>query len=61
METMKNGLAGIKFPISKQNIQIYLEQNKSKIKDADSVTIAIGKLPPKEYANIQEIEKELLK
>ena len=58
VELMRTGLAGIKFPTNKQNIQTYVEQNKAKIDGADSVTIAIGKLPSKEYANIQEILNE---
>ena len=37
-ELMRTGLSGVKFPVNKQNIQTYLEQNKAKIKDADSVT-----------------------
>jgi len=59
-ELMRTGLAGIKFPTNKQNIQTYLEQNKAKIKDVDSVTKAIEKLlSTKEYANITEILNEL--
>lgn len=58
VELVRTGLAGIKFPTNKQNIQTYVEQNKAKIDDADSVTIAIGKLPSKAYANIQEILNE---
>ena len=58
---MRTGLAGMKFPANKQNIQTYVEQNKAKINGADSITMAIGKIPAKEYANIQEIENELLK
>ncbi len=58
VELMRTGLAGIKFPTNKQNIQTYVEQNKAKIDGADSVTIAIEKLPSKAYANIQEILKE---
>ncbi len=59
-ELMRTGLAGVKFPANKENIQIYLEQNKAKIEDVDSVTKAIEKLPStKEYANIQEILSEL--
>jgi uncharacterized protein (DUF2236 family) len=57
---MRTGLAEMKFPTNKQNIQTYLEQNKAKIKDVDSVTKAIEKLlSTKEYANIQEIRNEL--
>lgn len=59
-ELMRTGLAGMKFPANKQNIQTYLEQNKAKIKDVDSVTKAIEKLlSTKEYENIQEILNEL--
>ena len=59
VELMRTGLSGMKFPINKQTIQTYVEQNKAKIEDADSVINAIGKLPStnKEYANIQEILK----
>jgi len=55
---LRTGLAGLKFPTNKQNIQTYVEQNKSKINGADSLTVAIGKLPSKEYANIQEVLNE---
>jgi Protein of unknown function (DUF4231)/Protein of unknown function (DUF2795) len=59
VELVRTSLAGIKFPTNKQNMQTYVEQNKAKIANADSVTIAIGKLPSKEYANIQEILNEV--
>ena len=39
----------------------YVEQNRTKINGEDSVTMAIRKLPPKEYANLKEVEDELLK
>jgi hypothetical protein len=61
IELIRTGLAGTKFPANKQNIQTFLEQNKAKIDGADSVTITIGKLPSKEYANIQEILDEFEK
>jgi hypothetical protein len=60
IELIRTGLAEMKFPIKKQNIQTYVEQNKTKIKDADSVTKTIEKLPSnKEYANIEDILNEL--
>jgi hypothetical protein len=59
VELVRTSLAGIKFPTNKQNMQTYVEQNKAKIANADSVTMAIGKLPSKEYANIQEILNEV--
>jgi hypothetical protein len=59
VELVKTGLAEMKFPTNKQNIQTYVEQNKAKIGDSSSVAIAIGKLPSKEYANIQEVLNEL--
>ena len=59
VQLVRTGLAGIKFPTNKQNMQTYVEQNKAKIANADSVTMAIGKLPSKEYANIQEILNEV--
>jgi hypothetical protein len=60
VELMRTGLAGMKFPTNKQNIQTYVEQNKAKIEDADSVTKIIEKLPSnKEYATIEEILNEL--
>ena len=60
VELIRTGITGMNFPANKQNIQIYLEQNKAKIEDVDSVTKAIEKLPStKEYANIQEILNDL--
>ena len=60
-ELMKTSLAGMKYPINKQNIQIYVEQNKGKMVDANSVIKVIEKLPlnNKEYVNIEEIVNEL--
>jgi hypothetical protein len=61
VELIKTSLAGMKFPVKKENILTYLEQNKAKIEDSDSVTKIVEKLPPynKDYANIQEILNEL--
>ena len=61
IDTVRTALAEIKFPIQKESIQAYVEQNKSKIKDIDSITLIINKLPSKEYANMKEIEAELMK
>ena len=61
IELMKTSLAGIKYPTNKQNIQTYVEQNKEKMDDANSVTKVIEKLPSnnKEYTNIEMILNEL--
>ena len=61
VKLMRTGLAEMKFPANKQAIQTYVEQNRTKINGAEILTVAVGKLPPKEYANLQEIENELLK
>jgi hypothetical protein len=61
IELMRIGLKSMKFPTNKQNILAYVEQNRTKINGVDSVTMAIGKLPSKEYANLKEVEDELLK
>lgn len=58
VELVRNSLDGIKFPTNKQDIQTYVEKNKTKIADVDLVTKAIERLPPKAYANIQEILME---
>ena len=58
---IKTSLAGLKFPATKQNIQTYVEQNKTKIDDANSVTAEIEKLPSKEYTSIQELVNEMSK
>jgi hypothetical protein len=59
VEVIKNSLAGIKFPATKQDIQTYVEQNKKKIDDADSITAKIEKLSSKEYTSIQELVNEI--
>lgn len=59
VEVIKTSLVGIKFPTTKQDIQSYVEQNKKKIDDADSITAKIAKLPSKEYTSIQELVNEM--
>ena len=58
-ELIKTSLIGMKFPTTKQNIQTYVEQNKTKIDAVDSVIAEIEKLPSKEYMTIQEIVNEI--
>jgi hypothetical protein len=61
IEFVRTTLAGIKYPTNKLNIQTYVEQNKEKMVDVDSVINVIEKLPSnnKEYINIGEILNEL--
>lgn len=58
LELVRTSLAGMKFPTNKQNIQTYVEQNKAKNPSGDLVATAIGKLPYKEYTNIEDILNE---
>jgi Protein of unknown function (DUF4231)/Protein of unknown function (DUF2795) len=57
-ELVRTSLAGLKFPANKQSIQTYVEQNTAKIDSPDLVTAAIGKLPSRDYSNIQEVLNE---
>ena len=61
IELIRASLATLTYPASKQNIQNYVEQNKAKIVEVDSVTAIIGELSTRQYASIQEIVNELLK
>ena len=62
IELVRTTLTGIKYPTNKLNILTYVEQNKEKIMNADSVINVIEKLPSnnKDYTNIEEILNELL-
>ena len=62
IELVRTTLTGIKYPTNKLNILTYVEQNKEKIMNADSVINVIEKLPSnnKDYTNIEEILNELM-
>jgi Protein of unknown function (DUF4231) len=58
---VSSSLVGLKFPANKEAILAFIEQNKTRIKDADSIATRIGRLPSKEYASTQDITNELSK
>lgn len=61
VELLRSTLAEIKFPTNKENIELFIQQNKSKIKDIDSITSILNKLTSKQYTNMKEIETEIAK
>ena len=61
VELIRSSLSEIKFPTNKENIELFIQQNKSKIKDMNSITLILNKLPSKEYTNMKEIESEIVK
>jgi hypothetical protein len=61
VELIRSTLSEIKFPTNKENIELFIQQNKSKIKDMDSISLILDKLPSKQYINLKEIESELVK
>ncbi len=61
VELIRSSLSEIKFPTNKENIALFIQQNKSKIKDMNSITLILNKLPSKEYTNMKEIESEIVK
>ena len=59
ISSIANLLAGIKFPVDKKGIIVYVENNKEKSSESEQILNVIQQMPENQYQTMSDITKAI--